>query len=205
MEFFKRIRSKLKIRNLIWAVVSLFVIGLFVFSIVLDIKSGNGHSVRLFSTKIGIPVWLEVFFWILVILFFVILFITSIKSFLRDTEYNELLKTAESFGSIEHLGETLSEISPSPYAKGELRCNSAYLFYRIGSDVYLIDTRSITAIDHKVHRNMKRTVSTYYVCVKTVTSEIKIKVKRRNIEKLENEIMQTIGKKLTPKSQSTEQ
>ena len=76
MEFFKRIRSKLKIRNLIWAVVSLLVIGLFVFSIVYDIKSGNGHSVRLFSTKIGIPVWLEVFFWILVVLFFVFLFIT---------------------------------------------------------------------------------------------------------------------------------
>ena len=123
---------------------------------------------------------------------------------MRDTEYNELLKTAESFGSVEHLGETLSEISPSKYAKGELRCNSAYLFYRIGSDVYLIDTRSITAIDHKVHRNMKRTASAYYVCVKTVTTEIKIKVKRRNTEKLENEIMQTSGKKFTPRSQGTE-
>ena len=62
MEFFKRIRSKLKIRNLIWAVVSLLVIALFVFSIVLDIKSGNGHSVRIFSSKIGIPVWLEIIF-----------------------------------------------------------------------------------------------------------------------------------------------
>ena len=68
----------------------------------------------------------------------------------------------------------------------------------------MIDTRSITAIDHKVDRNMKRTASAYYVCVKTVTTEIKIKVKRRNTEKLENEIMQTIGKKFTPRSQGTE-
>ncbi len=197
MEFFNRIRLKLKIRNLFWAFVSLLAITLFVFSIVNSIKSGSGYFVGIINSKVPIPLWLEICLFVLVGFFFFILFTTSIKSFMRNTEYNELIKTAEKLGNVEQIGETLSAISPSPYAKGELRYNSAYLFYRADSNVYLIDAKSITAIENRVGANFRKTSGTYYVCVKTSTLEIPIRVKKKNIEKLKEDIMQTTGKTFT--------
>ena len=160
MEFFNGIKWKLKLNNVLWMLISLAVITLFGLGIISNgFSSEVGWRIGIKGSDTGIPVpnWLISVGFIIIALIFVYLFLTSLKSFIKNTEFTKFIKSIERIGDVEQIGNMLSALPKSPYVKGgDLRYNNQLLFYMKGSDCKIIKTSEIKLITPQI-RNQGNT------------------------------------------------
>ena len=193
MEFFKKIKSKLKIKNLIWTILFIVLATLFC---VLAISNGFSSEmqwqigVRGSNSGIPVPNWLISCFFLLMVAIFAVSAFMFLKSFIKDTEYNKMLSVVEELGSIESIGAMLSSMDKSKYAKGgDLRFNERILFYMKGTDVTVVSPTSIRGIRTEIVGN--KGSETNYVCVYYGKDVLKIKTSEKNVLLLLEEMRRT--------------
>lgn len=183
MEFFNRIKTKLKIKNLCWAILFLAIA---VFAGWCGISNGFSSemewSIGLRGTDGGIPVpnWLVSGFLLLIGVIMVASAFAYIKSFAKDTEYNKMLQTVQALGDVNMIGAMLTEMHKCDYAKGgDLRFNEQLVFYLKGTNATIIPGANILGI--KTEIVSRKNGEDNYVCVYHGNDVLKIKTSEKNV------------------------
>ena len=194
MEFFGRIKTKLKIKNLMWA--AAFAI-LCISAIALAVSTGFSSDtdmqigLRGFAGGLPIPNWLFSLFLIALSLLFMLGAFSSIKSFFRNKEYTALINSAADIGELDVVGKLLDSMGKSPYAKGDLRCNQRILFYMFGTEITILKTGTINKLQKRVKQTRsgkEYTVSLYYEDAKTLD----IRTTKKHIDELAHSLISII-------------
>lgn len=195
MEFFNKIKSKLKVKNLIWTIVFIALACLFGI-----IAFSNGFSsemqwqigVRGSNSGIPVPNWLISCFLLLMCIIFLGSAFLFLKSLIKDTEYNKMLKVVESMGNADDIGSMLASMNKNKYAKGgDLRFNERILFYMKGTDVTVISPTSIRGIKTEIVGN--KGSETNFVCVFYENGVLKIRTSEKNVLLLLEEMRKTFA------------
>lgn len=195
MEFFNKIKSKLKVKNLIWTI--LFVALACVFGF---IAISNGFSsemqwqigVRGSNSGIPVPNWLISCFLLLMCIIFIGSAFLFLKSFIKNTEFNKMLDVVESMGNAEAIGTMLASMDKNKYAKGgDLRFNESIIFYSKGTEVTVIPPATIRGIRTEIVGN--KGSETNFVCVYYGKDVLKIKTSEKNVLLLLEEMRNTFA------------
>lgn len=183
MPFFEKIRKKLRSRNVIWMIVSILMMSWFGAGIAICVFYNDiDFKIFSFGTDFGIPVpkWLLSLGFVFMIAVFGFIFVGSLKSALKNTEYQALLESAQELGNIESVGEMLSDLPKNPLTKGgDLRFNDKFLFYLKDTDVFLIGTDTIISVN-PVKKRVKSRLE-FYVEILSENKRIRISVKEKNM------------------------
>lgn len=193
MEFFNKIKSKLKVKNLIWTIVFIALACLFGI-----IAFSNGFSselqwqigVRGSNSGIPVPNWLISCFLLLMCIIFLGSAFLFLKSFIKNTEFNKMLHVVESMGNAEAIGTMLASMDKNKYAKGgDLRYNESIIFYMKGTEVTVIPPATIRGIRTEIVGN--KGSETNFVCVYYGKDVLKIKTSEKNVLLLLEEMRKT--------------
>ena len=195
MEFFKKIKLKLKVKNLIWSMVFIALACLFGFMAVSNgFSSEMQWQIGLRGSNSGIPVpnWLISCFFVLMSIVFLGSAILFLKSFIKNTEFNKMLHVVESMGNAEEVGTMLASMDKNKYAKGgDLRFNKSIIFYMKGSDVTVVPPATIRGIKTEIVGN--KNSETNFVCVYYGKDVLKIKTSEKNVLLLLDEMRKTFA------------
>ena len=195
MEFFKKIKLKLKVKNLIWSMVFIALACLFGFMAVSNgFSSEMQWQIGLRGSNSGIPVpnWLISCFFVLMSIVFLGSAILFLKSFIKNTEFNKMLHVVESMGNAEEVGTMLASMDKNKYAKGgDLRFNKSIIFYMKGSDVTVVPPATIRGIKTEIVGN--KNSETNFVCVYYGEDVLKIKTSEKNVLLLLEEMKKTFA------------
>ncbi len=195
MEFFNKIKSKLKVKNLIWTVVFVALACLLGF-----IAISNGFStemqwqiaVRGSNSGIPVPNWLISCFLLLLCGIFLTSAFFFLRSFIKDSEYKKMLQVVASMGDVEVIGSTLASMAKNKYAKGgDLRFDERIIFYMKGTDVTVVPPASILGIRTEIVGN--KGSETNFVCVYYGKDVLKIKTSEKNVLLLLEEMRKTFA------------
>lgn len=195
MEFFNKIKSKLKVKNLIWTIVFIVLACLFGF-----IAFSNGFSsemqwqigVRGSNSGIPVPNWLISCFLLLMCIIFIGSAFLFLKSFIKNTEFNKMLHVVESMGNAEAIGTMLASMDKNKYAKGgDLRFNESIIFYSKGTEVTVIPPTTIRGIKTEIVGN--KGSETNFVCVYYGKDVLKIKTSEKNVLLLLEDMRKTFA------------
>ena len=195
MEFFNKIKSKLKVKNIIWTVLFIALACLFGFMAI-----SNGFSsemqwqigVRGSNSGIPVPNWLISCFFVLMCIIFLGSAFLFLKSFIKNTEFNKMLHVVESMGNAEAIGTMLASMDKNKYAKGgDLRYNESIIFYMKGTDVTVIPPATIRGIRTEIVGN--KGSETNFVCVYYGKDVLKIKTSEKNVLLLLEEMRKTFA------------
>lgn len=193
MEFFNKIKSKLKVKNIIWTVLFIALACLFGFMAI-----SNGFSselqwqigVRGSNSGIPVPNWLISCFLLLMCIIFLGSAFLFLKSFIKNTEFNKMLHVVESMGNAEAIGTMLASMDKNKYAKGgDLRYNESIIFYMKGTEVTVIPPSTIRGIRTEIVGN--KGSETNFVCVYYGKDVLKIKTSEKNVLLLLEEMRKT--------------
>lgn len=193
MEFFNKIKSKLKVKNLIWTIAFIALACLFGI-----IAFSNGFSselqwqigVRGSNSGIPVPNWLISCFLLLMCIIFLGSAFLFLKSFIKNTEFNKMLHVVESMGNAEAIGTMLASMDKNKYAKGgDLRFNESIIFYMNGTEVTVIPPATIRGIKTEIVCN--KGSETNFVCVYYGKDVLKIKTSEKNVLLLLEEMRKT--------------
>lgn len=173
MEFFEKIKSTLRRRNLKRAFIFIAIaVGL------IAVVFSNGFSTEeIWVRRIGyVPEWLLSSFFLLLALILACLSISSFKDFVKNKEYNALLASVKKIGDINSIGSVLSNLNKSPYTeKGDdLRYNDQLLFYMEDTNVAIIRVNDIVDIRYEKLEPNKESKK-YQVCLTYYDGVLKIK------------------------------
>lgn len=195
MEFFNKIKSKLKVKNIIWTVLFIALACLFGFMAI-----SNGFSsemqwqigVRGSNSGIPVPNWLISCFFVLMCIIFLGSAFLFLKSFIKNTEFNKMLHVVESMGNAEAIGTMLASMDKNKYAKGgDLRYNESIIFYMKGTDVTVIPPATIRGIRTEIVGNKGSEMN--FVCVYYGKDVLKIKTSEKNVLLLLEEMRKTFA------------
>lgn len=195
MEFFNKIKSKLKVKNFIWTILFIVLACLFGFMAI-----SNGFSsemqwqigVRGSNSGIPVPNWLISCFFVLMCIIFIGSAFMFLKSFIKNTEFNKMLHVVESMGNAEAIGTMLASMDKNKYAKGgELRFNESIIFYMKGTDVTVIPPATIRGIRTEIVGN--KGSETNFVCVYYGKDVLKIETSEKNVLPLLEEMRKTFA------------
>ncbi len=195
MEFFNKIKSKLKVKNLIWTIVFIAlssVFGLIAFSNGFSSELQWQIGVRGSNSGIPVPNWLISCFLLLMCIIFLGSAFLFLKSFIKNTEFNKMLHVVESMGNAEAIGTMLASMDKNKYAKGgDLRYNESIIFYMKGTDVTVIPPATIRGIRTEIVGN--KGSETNFVCVYYGKDVLKIKTSEKNVLLLLEEMRKTFA------------
>ena len=154
MEFFNKIKIKLKVRNLISAIVFFAFTSLFASIGILSLNFSSYFDVRIpiVDIDILIPYWVVSFLLILISIIPLWIMCPYLKSFFTNTEFNEMIQKVKEIGDAEGIGTMLSSISKSPYAKGDLRFNEKIIFYMISTKITIVPAVNIRNIQAEIRQ-----------------------------------------------------
>jgi len=195
MEFFNKIKSKLKVKNFIWTIMFIVLACLFGFMAI-----SNGFSsemqwqigVRGSNSGIPVPNWLISCFLLLMCIIFLGSAFLFLKSFIKNTEFNKMLHVVEGMGNAEAIGTMLASMDKNKYAKGgDLRYNESIIFYMKGTDVTVIPPATIRGIRTEIVGN--KGSETNFVCVYYGKDVLKIKTSEKNVLLLLEEMRNTFA------------
>lgn len=195
MEFFNKIKSKLKVKNLIWTIAFIALACLFGF-----IAISNGFSsemqwqigVRGSNSGIPVPNWLISCFLLLMCLIFAGSAFLFLKSFIKNTEFNKMLQVVESLGNAEAIGIMLASMEKNKNAKGgDLRFNENIIFYMKGTEVTVVPPATIRGIRTEIVGN--KGSETNFVCVYYGRDVLKIKTSAKTVLPLLEEMRRTFA------------
>ncbi|MCR5783142.1 MAG: hypothetical protein K6G90_10470 [Clostridia bacterium] len=183
MPFFEKIRKKLRRRNVIRMIVSILMMSWFGAGIAICVFYNDiDFKIFSFGTDFGIPVpnWLMSLGFVFMIAIFAFIFVGSLKSAFKNTEYLALLESAHKLGNIEYVDEILSDLPKNPLTKGgDLRFNDRLLFYLKDTDVFLIGTDTIISVQPIRHYDKSKLE--FFVEILSENKRIRISVKEKNV------------------------
>ena len=195
MEFFNRIKAKLKVKNLLWAVLFIVLATSFGRTAIFNGFSSEFQwhiGVRGSNSGIPVPNWVISFLFVLMCVIFLGCAFSYIKSFVKNTEFNKLLQMVEGIGAAEAIGTMLASMEKNKYAKGgDLRFNESILFYSKGTDVKVIPPSAIHAIKTEIVCNKHS--ETNFVCVYYGKDVLKIKTSEKNVLLLLEQMRKTFA------------
>lgn len=183
MEFFNKIKTKLKAKNLLW---SLFFLVMGCGSGILGVSNGFSSDmewqigVRGSRGGIPIPNWLISGFLVFMCALFIVFFFVFLKSVIKNAEFNKMLRSVEEIGDAESVGAMLAAMPKNKLAKGgDLRFNERILFYMKGTDATVIAPANIRGIRTEIVGN--KGSETNYVCVYHGSGVLKITVSAKTV------------------------
>lgn len=193
MEFFEKVRARLRVRNIFYVVLFLLLAALFVsvviftgFSSEATIQFSLGGSGR----GIPIPNWVISCMSSLMTFFMILAIVNTVKSIAKDTEYNVFLNNVFMIGDTEKIGSMLSSIEKSKLVKsGELRFNEQILFYMEGTNATIVSGRSIR--DIRAESVAGKYSETHFISVYYNDKVLKIQAKEQKILPLLDEMRRT--------------
>lgn len=183
MDFFNKLRVKLKIKNLIRA--SLFLVLAVLFSYIAvsnGFSSETGWRIGIRGTGGGIPVpnWLISCFLLSLGLIFVVSMFLFLVSFVKDTEYKKMLQNVHAIGDANLIGTMIAAMKKSTYTKGgDLRFNEQLVFYMEGTDVAVIPSVSIRDIRAEIVS--RKNAEENYVCIYHENDVLKIRTSEKHV------------------------
>ena len=140
----------------------------------------------------GIGDWIAIAIYGIFFLLFGISAFLTLRSFIKNTEYNEMLRSVQEIGDPEEIGNILACLGKCRYVRGaEVRYNSRVFFYMKGTDIVVLSPISIK----RVRTDSGNAVSGAddSVCVSTGNEVIKLKTGRQNTTLLIKEMKQAFG------------
>lgn len=195
VDFFNKIKAKLKLKHLLWAIIFTLLAGLMVWLIISNgFSSDKDFQIGLRGFDFGIPIpnWLISCAFILMCLGFLYGVFDNIREFIKNTEFNKLICDAKAIGDINAIGELLSSLEKSKYNKGgDLRYNSQVVYYLKGTEVTIFSPLSIKNITTEIIK-VKNTEENY-VCVNYGRDVLKIKTSERNVLLLAEDMKRTLA------------
>ena len=193
MDFFNKIKSKIRTKNFIWAIVFMAVAIIFViFAVSNGFSSDMQWKVGIRGSRNGIPVsnWMVSCFDLFCSAVFIFISCFFLKSFIRNPEYEKMLSAVKEIGDINAIGTMLSEMPKSAFVKGaDLRFNDKIFFYMKSTDVTVVAPYKIKHIGTKIER-YNNSVSTF-ICVYYENQILKINIKEKNAMLLLEEMRKT--------------
>ena len=195
MEFFDKIKRKLKVKNLIWTILFLVLACIFGFMAVSNgFSSDMEWQIGLRGTSGGIPIpnWLLSCFFLLLVVIFLVSSFSFFRSFVNNTEFNKMLCVVEEIGNVEAIGSMLASMEKSKYTKGgDLRFNERIIFYMKGTDVTVVNPITIRTIKTEIVRS--KSSEENYVCVCYGSNVLKIRTSKKNVLLLLEELRSTFA------------
>lgn len=184
MEFFNKIKLKLKTKNIIWTIIlaAIGALGLFV-AISNGFSSEIQWQIGFRGSRNGIPLpnWLVSCFLILVFIGCILGAFSFLHSFIKNTEFNKMIDSIKSIGDVETIGKMLSSMDKNKYAKGgDLRFNESIIFYMKSTDVTAISTAAVREITTEFIGEKKHSQENF-VCVYYENGVIKIHTSEKNV------------------------
>lgn len=194
MEFFGKVKIKLRVKNLLYSILFLFLVcGVALLIVYTGFSSEVEWRLGVRGSNSGIPVpnWaLSVLFLILGI-FLLVACIRYFCSFVKDTEYNKMLKEVEKIGNTNEIGLLLASIKKSPYPKsGDLRYCERLLYYAKGTDVKIVSPLSIGNIQTEIVGS--NWGEDHYVCVCHGAEILKIRVSEKKVLDLRDDMRRVL-------------
>lgn len=148
MEFFDKIKSKLKFRDLFLTIISAI---LMIFFIVLSIMNGFSSDTILF-----IPKWFISCIFLFAMVVVLIYGLLSLRSYIKGVRFNKILKVVSEIGDIDDIGKMLGSMKKSKYVKrGTLKFNEKIVFYMGRLNVIIIPAEKIRSIKAEIEGGKK--------------------------------------------------
>lgn len=195
MEFFNKVRVKLKVRNLIWTFAFAVLTCLFGYRAILRGFPSGQTGVNQSNRGIPVPNWLRMGVFLLMCGIFFVSAFFFLKSAIQDTEYKKMLQAVASMGDVAAIGATLAAMAKSNYPKsGDLRFDERIIFYLDGTNVTVIPPASIREI--KTGKKAGEYHEKNYVCVYYGNDILKIKTSIQNTLPLLEEMRKTFAANL---------
>ncbi len=183
MDFFNKLRAKLKIKNLCSAILFLLLAALFSWIAISNgFSSETGWRIGIRGSRSGIPIpnWLISCFLLLLGLIFVVSAFLFLVSFVKDTEYKKMLQNVYAIGDADMIGTMIAAMKKSTYTKGgDLRFNERLVFYMKGTDVAVIPSASIRDIRTEIVS--RKNSEENYVCIYHENDVLKIRTSEKNV------------------------
>lgn len=195
MEFFNKVKLKLKVKNFTCTIVFTALACFFgILAISNGFSSDMQWQIGFRASSIGIPLpnWLVSCFSLLMCVIFLVSAYFYLKSFINDTEYKKMLHVVESMGNVETIGTMLASMNKNKYAKGgDLRFNESIIFYMKGTVVTVVAPATICGIKTEIVGN--KGAETNFVCVYYGKDVLKIKTSKKNVLLLLEEMRNTFA------------
>jgi len=190
MEFFGKIKTKIRVQSGLLSLLFIALAALFIF-----LGFMNGFSTEATmqigprGTDVGIPIpdWLLSSIFILLGGFFAFTAVTTLISAFKDKDYNKLIDQVKTVGDVAAVGNKLAGMEKNPFAKGDLRCDPTVLFYMKGTDANVVNPAHIKAIRPEAQK-VKNEV-TYYVVIYCDNTKVSIKATKKTVEFLAQDIV----------------
>lgn len=193
MDFFDKIKAKLKVKNLMCTILFIALaclFGLIAFSNGFSSELQWRFGIRGTNGGIPIPNWLVSCFLLLLSCIFLLSAVMFLKSFVKNTEFNKMMQVVTGLGNAEVIGSMLASMPKSKYAKGgDLRFNENIIFYLKGTDVTVVPLAYIRGIKTEIVGN--KNSETNYVCVFYGNDVLKIKTSEKTVLPLLEEMRKT--------------
>ena len=193
MDFFEKIKRQLKVAHGKWMLFFAAFAGLLCFcAISVGFSSDADWQVGLrgFGNGTSVPNWLLAGLFLIGAVIFCAQIVAHCKALVKNSEYNEMLCAVASIGDAEEIGSILCAIGKNPHVKsGTLRFNEKILFHMSGLDVKVIAPTSIQRIGTEVVK--RGAFETNFVCVHYGNDVLRIKVSKRHVLQLLEELRGT--------------
>lgn len=195
MEFFSKIKSKLRVKNLLLGLLYLAIAcAMMYFAITNGFSSEVQWQFGVRGSDVGIPLpnWVVSGLLVLVAAIFAFVSFGCIKSFIKSTEYNKMLDSVRKIGEVDAVGAMIASMSKNPYTKGcDLRFNQNLLFCLQGTDVTVLAAADIKGIKAEVTKSGN--AETHFLCVYHAAGVLKIRSSKKKILPLLDEMRKTFA------------
>ncbi len=195
MEFFDKLKSKLRRKNLLGALLCLllsigFAVGAFSIGFTSELEWQIGP--RYSQSGIPVPNWLLAGLVALVAVFCFCVTIGQLHSLIMDSEYEKMMKKVQVLGDAKVIDSLIASMPKSKLAKGaDLRFNAQILFCRQGTNVTVLASSEILAVRTEIVG--ARGSETNYVCVYYNGGILKIRTGKKTVLVLLEELRRTFG------------
>ena len=130
-------------------------------------------------------------------LFFFIFFISSIKDFIKNTTYEKIIESIKDVGDFDFINQSLSATSSSDLVrKGDLRYNEDFFCYIKGTEVFLVSTKNIVAIEPITTHKKK---VEHFLRIKTCSKNVIIPTNEANLVSLSADVSSVVKSALLQK------
>ncbi len=175
MEFFEKLKAKLRVRYVIWTVVYALVVCVLAWVVIITGFSADTHWK---INMIPIPDFLISFSFILLGLLFCYIIFRNIRELFTNTEYKKVLEQVEKIGNADAVGEMLSSLEKDKLVKGgELRYNTQVIYYRQGTDVSVFSPLTVSNVRMEIVK--VKHGEEYYVCIDYMTNVLRIQTNKK--------------------------
>ncbi len=183
MDFFMRIKRKMRNSNIIFAIIC-FVLSIYwlseVFSTGFSSDKDYTYTLRGLGIEVPVPNWLLSAFFLVLGVGALATAIFCLVVLIKGKDFNEFINMTGQYGNVEYIGNILENTPKSPYVKfGELRFNKLFFFYISSGVAKIYPTQYITSVEQKIKKRKHQT--DYFVRVTFKNDVVEIQTKKDKI------------------------